>query len=81
MNKTCNYCIPKDDGDLADYIFITDLKMNGLAFLGIFSYIDEGVTHLVVDDGFNGREFHTEDLGFKYCPMCGRELRKEKCDE
>ena len=55
--------------------------MNGLTFLGIFSYIDEGVTHLVVDDGFTGREFHTEDLGFKYCPMCGRELRKENHDE
>ena len=76
MDKTCNYCMHKD-GDLGDHIFITDLKMNGLTFLGVFSYIDEGVAYLVVDDGMTGREFHTEELGFKYCPMCGRKLVKK----
>lgn len=75
MGKTCNYCMCKD-GDLGDHIFITDLKMNGLTFLGVFSYIDKDIAYLVIDDGTTGREFHTEELRFKYCPMCGRKLEE-----
>lgn len=64
------------DGDLGDHIFITDLKMNGLTFPGVFSYIDKDIVYLVIDDGTTGREIHIEELGFKYCPMCGRKLEE-----
>lgn len=82
MKKYCKYCEEESlYGECNKDVVKTKMKLNGIPFNEIEVFVEGTDLILCVMDYDAASCYEYKRVKIKYCPMCGKKLTKNACEE